>query len=198
MLNLQRHLVIIYSLIFGGAVTSSAQDFIILLPQDRQEVATDEETIITWSGRGKRHDYFISINNLFDDTIKTFLTRDTFMILTPDVASMENNLLIKIQTGKGGRSETVQITRLREPNPDTVVDIESFKQIILADLKQNRYAAAFSLFHRYKDTYDLSDYNTLFNTYNNWRIAGHSPYITIKKGKPVVVKDSRSGAVHRD
>ena len=180
-----------------------SQPMVICVPHyDIIKISTKDTSVINWTyPRRPSTEYHVSIRSLFDDELKTFNTRDTFLVIGPGLAPNEENLLIRISpTSHLADENDIVLTRkvFKNEFADSIFDEASCDRRIMKLLENEMYPTALYTYHQYKEKFQLTATAEFFKQINAHYYDRTDFMIVFKKGRAIVKNGSLRGAVHRD
>lgn len=199
-MNTRNRILMVLLCIFAITSFVSAQEAFILTPGLSQQIASNDTALITWKvyPRKQEIEYRVDIKSFFDDEIKSFATRDTFLIIPPDFAIGEHHLLIRIiiPNDHGYRNQVVLHRKDFTPATE-IVDGETCNARITELLQRGMYPSAYFVYHRHKSIFQLTEYEKIFSEIEDKSPSRDNLKIVFKKGKPFVEETGRTGTIHR-
>ena len=195
-------IILLFMIAFMACKVSAQYSIQVYAPGLHQQIDANQKALISWRLVKKNPDaeFTVSIRTLFDDELFTVVSKDTFLVLTPEIGKDENNLLIRIYYGKL-ESDYHTLKRnlgVHDINADSVRNLNECKNLILAQLDRRCYLSALYTYEANKSKFDLSEYTVFFNEVNQViRKNGNIDYF-IKDGHVLYKVSQRKGAVHRE
>lgn len=196
-------LILLGAIVFSCS-TTWAQFVVIHVPYEMRTISSLDTAMVTWSDPYRNDpgkEYHVSIKSLFDDMFNEYTTQDTFLVIPPNLAPDENNLVIQIKPVKDSHRDNLILLRRKLIAPDSsdrIFDSETCSKYITKLLKLNMYATAYSTFQLYKEKYSLMFYSDFFKEADNRFYRDRGLRIVFKNDNPVLKDGMTGGAVHRD